>query len=53
MVKTLPSNATGAGLISSQGAKLLCALQPKNKSKETKRNQYSNKFDKDFLNGLH
>ena len=44
MVKTLPSNAGGAGLIPGWGAKIPNASQPKN----IKQKQYCNKFSKDF-----
>ena len=43
MVKTLPSNAEGAGSIPGQGAKILHASQPKNQK------QYCNKFNEDLL----
>ena len=51
MVKTLPPNAGGAGLIPGQGAKIPHALQPKNQNRKQK--QYCNKFNKDFKNGPH
>ena len=44
MVKTLPSNAGGVGLISGWGAKIPHALGPKNQS--IKQKQYCNKFNK-------
>ena len=49
MVKTLPSNAGGAGLIPGQGAKIPHPLQPNNQN--IKQKQYCNKFHKDFKNG--
>ena len=48
MVKTLPSNAGGAGLIPGQGAKIPRASRPKNQNIEQK--QYCNKFNKDVKN---
>ena len=45
MVKTLPSNAGGAGLIPGWGAKILHASWPK---KQTKQKQCCNEFSKDF-----
>ena len=57
VVKTLPSNAAGAGSIPDQGAKIPHASQPKqNKTKQknpTKQKQYGNKFSKDFKLGPH
>ena len=50
VVKTLPSNAGGAGSIPGQGAKLPHALWPKHQN--IKQKQYCNKFNKDFKNGL-
>ena len=47
VVKILPSNTEGMGLIPGQGAKTPHALWPKNKSRK------SNKFNKDFKNGPH
>ena len=49
MVKTLPSNAEGMGLIPCQGAKLPRASRPKNQN--IKQKQFCNKFNKDFKNG--
>ena len=46
VVKTLPSNAGGAGSIPGQGAKIPHALWPKNQN--IKQKQFCNKFDKDF-----
>ena len=43
VVKTLPSNAEGAGSIPGQGAKILHASQPKIQK------QYCNKFNEDLL----
>ena len=51
MVKTLPSNAGGAGSIPGQGAKIPHALGPKKQN--IKQKQYCNKFNKDFKNGPH
>ena len=51
MVKTLPSNAEGVGLIPARRAKIPHALQPKNQN--IKQKQYCNKFKKDFKNGSH
>ena len=59
MVKTLPSNADGAGSIPGQGTRILHALWlQKNKKQKTKKNtikqkQYFNKFNKDFKHGSH
>ena len=50
MAKTLPSNAGGAGSISSWGSKIPHASQPKNQNRNQK--QYCNKF-KDFKNDPH
>ena len=44
MVKNLPSNAGGAGLIPGWGAKMPPAWWSKNR----KQKQYCNKFNKDF-----
>ena len=49
VVKTLPSNAGGAGLIPGQGAKIPHASGPKNQNIKQKR--YCKKFNKDFKNG--
>ena len=46
LVKTLPYNAGGVGLISGQGAKLLHTLWPKNQN--IKQKYYCNKFNKDL-----
>ena len=46
VVKTLPSNAGGAGSIPGRGTKIPHASQPKNQS--IKQKQYCNKFNKDF-----
>ena len=46
VVKTLPSNAGGAGSIVVWGAKISYALWPKNQN--IKQKQYFNKFKKDF-----
>ena len=51
MVKTSPSNAGGARLITAQGAKIPHALWPENQNMKQK--QYCNKFNKDFKNGPH
>ena len=51
VVKTSPSNAGGAGLIPSRGAKIPHASRPKNQN--IKQKQYCNKFNKDFKNGPH
>ena len=51
VVKTSTSNAGGAGLIPDRGAKIPHALGTKKKKtlkKKKKRNQYCNKFNKDF-----
>ena len=51
MVKTLPSNAGGAGSVPGQGARIPHALGPKNQN--IKQKQYCNKFNKGFKNGPH
>ena len=51
MVKISPSNTGGVGSILGLGAKIPHASQKKNQS--IKQKQYSNKFNKDFLNGPH
>ena len=51
MIKTLPSNAGGAGSIPGGEAKIPHASQPKNQN--IKQKQYCNKFSKDFKNGPH
>ena len=48
-VKTLPSNARGAGPIPGQEVMIPHASQPKKKNMKQK--QYLNKFNKDFKNG--
>ena len=48
VVKTSPSNAGDASLISGQGAKIPHASGTKNQS--IKQKQYCNKFNKDFKN---
>ena len=50
VVKTLPSNAGGAGSIPGLGAKIPHASRPK-KPKNIKEKQYCNKFNEDFKNG--
>ena len=49
VVRTLPSNAGGAGSIPGQGAKIPRASGPK--TQNIKQRQYCNKFNKDFKNG--
>ena len=51
MVKTLPSDAEGVGLIPGWGAEIPHALGPKNQN--IKQKQYCNKFNKNFKNGPH
>ena len=51
MVKTLPSNAGGAGSIPGWGAKIPHALWPKNQN--IKQKQYCNKFNKDLKKMVH
>ena len=51
VVKTLPSNAGGAGSIPGQEAEIPHASWPKNQN--IKQKQYCNKFNKDFKNGQH
>ena len=46
VVRTLHSNAGGAGSIPGQGAKIPHAAQPNNQN--IKQKQYCNKFNKDF-----
>ena len=46
MVKTLPSNAGGVGLLPGWGAKIPHALWPKKQN--IKQKQYCNKFSRDF-----
>ena len=50
VVKTLPSNAGGVGLIPGRGAKIPYALWPK--KQDIKQKQYCNKFNKDLKCGL-
>ena len=50
VVKTMPSNAGGAGSIPGWGAKIPHASWPKNQN--IKKNQHCNKFNKNFKNGL-
>lgn len=51
VVKNLPSNARGSGLITGQGAKIQHAPGPKHQNRKQK--QCWNKFNKDFQNGPH
>ena len=51
MVKTLPSNGEGAGLIPGQGAKIPHASWTKYQN--IKQKQYCNTFNKVFKNGHH
>ena len=51
MVKILPSNARGTGLIPGQRAKIPHASQPENQN--IKQKEYCNKFNEDFKNGRH
>ena len=51
VVKTLPSNAGGAGSIPGWGAGVPHASRPEGQN--TKQKQYCNKFNKDFKNGPH
>ena len=51
MVKTLSSNAGGAGLIPGREAKIPHASQPKNQNIKQKQN--CNKFNSDLKNGPH
>ena len=51
MVKTLPSNAGGVGLIPGLGTKTPHAVRPKKQN--IKQKQYCNKFNQDFKNGPH
>ena len=51
MVKTLPSNAGGAGSNPHQGTKIPHDLFTKKQN--IKQKQYCNKLNKDFLNGPH
>ena len=46
VIKSLPSNAGGAGSIPGRGAKISLASGPKNQN--IKHKQYCNKFNKDF-----
>ena len=52
VVKTLPSNAGGAGSIPSQGAKTTPWLMVKNTDHKQQK-QYCKQFNKDFKNGPH
>ena len=51
VVKTLPSNAEGAGSVPGWGSEIPCACDQKTKTE--KQEQYCNKLNKDFKNGLH
>ena len=51
VVKNLPSNARGSGLITGRGAKIQHASGPKHQN--IKHRQCWNKFNKDFQNGPH
>ena len=51
VLKSLPSNAKGAGSILGQGAKITHALQPKHQ--DIKQKQYCNKFNKNFKNSAY
>ena len=51
VVKTLSSNAGGAGSIPGRGAKIPHASWPKNQN--IKQKQYCNKFNEEFKNGTH
>ena len=51
VVKTLPFNVGGLGLMPGWGAKIPDASWPK--SQNIKQKQYCNKFNKDFKNGPH
>ena len=51
VVKTLPSNARGVGLIPGLGAKITHASWSKHQN--IKQKQYCNKFNKDLKNGPH
>ena len=51
VVKTLPSNVPGVGLVPGQGAKIPHALRPK--KPKIKQKQYWNKFNNDFKNDPH
>ena len=50
-MKTLPSNAGGAGLIPGWGPKISHASWPKKQN--IKQKQHSNKFNKDFKNSAY
>ena len=52
MVKTLPSNAVGAGLIPGRRAKIP-HMPHGQKNQNIKQKQYCNKFNKDFLKMVH
>ena len=51
VVRTLPFNAGGVGLIPGRGAKIPHASGPQNQN--LKQKQYCSKFNKDFKNGPH
>ena len=51
MVKILPCNVGGVGLIPCWAAKIPCALWPRKKNIKQKQNY--NKFNKDFKNSPH
>ena len=51
VIKTLPSNAGGAGSAPGQGAKIQHVSQPK--SQNIRQKEYCNKVNKDFKNGTH
>ena len=48
VVRALPSNVEGEGLIPGWGAKI-----QKKKEEHKQQKQYCNKFNKDFINGPH
>ena len=50
MVKTLPSNSGGAGLIPGWGAKIPLVFEAKNQNIKQK---HCNKFNKDFFKTAH
>ena len=51
VVKTLPSDAGGAGSIPGRGARIPRASRPENQNMKQK--QCCNKFNEDFKNGPH
>ena len=53
VVKTLPSDAGGAGSIPGRGAKIPHASRPEKTKQNIKQKQYCNKINKDFKNGPH